>query len=214
MIACRTAQFFKDGDLVNLGIGMPTMCLQFIPDDVNVWIDSENGVIGLLGTPGEGESAPADVVDAGGNPSMMRVGGCCFDSFRSFGYIRGGHVDVTVLGAYEVDAEGNLANWMIPGATAAGMGGGMDLVTGAKTTIVMSMHNDKSGKPKLVQKTDLPLTGYHCVDYIVTELAVIHITSDGPVLEEIAATTTVEEVVSKTGAKLIIPQHVRVMTFT
>ena len=211
IIACRTARFFKDGDLVNLGIGMPTLCLDFIPEDIDVWFDSENGVIGLIGAPNEGDPIPADVVDAGGRPSMMRVGGCCFDSFRSFGYIRGGHVDATVLGAYEVDAEGNLANWMIPGKAAAGMGGAMDLVTGAKTTIVMTTHCDKAGNPKIVQKTELPLTGWHVVDYVVSELAVIHITPDGPVLEEIAPTTTVEEVVAKTGCKLIIPEKVGCM---
>ncbi|MCR4672813.1 MAG: 3-oxoacid CoA-transferase subunit B [Lachnospiraceae bacterium] len=210
-IACRTAKFFKDGDLVNLGIGMPTLCLEYIPEGIDVWVDSENGVIGLLGAPQEGETAPADVVDAGGHPSMLREGGCCFDSFRSFGYIRGGHVAATVLGAYEVDAEGNLANWMIPGKAAAGMGGAMDLVSGAKITIVMSTHTDKEGNPKFVQHTDMPLTGYHCVDYFVSELAVIHVTKDGPVLEEIAPTTTVEEVVAKTGAKLIIPEKVGCM---
>lgn len=207
-IAARTARFFEDGDVVNLGIGMPTLCLDFIPDGIEVWADSENGVIGLTGSPKEGEIPPADVVDAGGHPSMMKVGGCCFDSFLSFGYIRGGHVAATVLGAYEVDAEGNLANWMVPGKAAAGMGGAMDLVSGAKKTIVMSTHTDKAGNPKFVQHTDMPLTGYHCVDYFVSELAVIHITKDGPVLEEIAPTTTVEEVVQKTGAKLIIPEKV------
>ena len=103
IIACRTARFFKDGDLVNLGIGMPTLCLDFIPDDIDVWFDSENGVIGLIGAPNEGDPVPTDVVDAGGRPSMMRVGGCCFDSFRSFGYIRGGHVDATVLGASVIE---------------------------------------------------------------------------------------------------------------
>ena len=210
-IACRTARFFKDGDLINLGIGMPTLCLDFIPDDVDVWIDSENGVIGLTGAPKEGEVAPTDVVDAGGNPSMLRTGGCCFDSFRSFGYIRGGHVAATVLGAYEVDAEGNLANWLIPGKAAAGMGGAMDLVSGAKMTLVMSMHTDKAGNPKFVEKTDMPLTGYHCVDYFISDLAVIHITPEGPVLEEIAPTTTVEEVQAKTGAKLIIPEKIGCM---
>ncbi|MBR0402894.1 MAG: 3-oxoacid CoA-transferase subunit B [Lachnospiraceae bacterium] len=210
-IACRTAKFFKDGDVVNLGIGMPTLCLEFIPDDVDVWVDSENGIIGLGSSPKEGEIAPADVVDAGGNPSMMRVGAACFDSFRSFGYIRGGHVSTTVLGAYEVDAEGNLANWIIPGKAAAGMGGGMDLVTGAKLTIVMSTHCDKKGNPKFVQHTEIPLTGYHCVDYFVSELAVIHITPEGPVLEEIARSTTVEEVLSKTGCELIVPENVGYM---
>ena len=213
IIACRTAQFFQDGNIVNLGIGMPTQCLDFLPDGVDVWVDTENGAIGLAGAPGEGDEFPVDIVDAGGNPSMLRKGGCCFDSFTSFGYIRGGHVDITVLGAYEVDAEGSLANWMIPGRAAAGMGGAMDLVCGSKTVIVMSTHCDKKGNPKIVEKTEMPLTGYKVVNYIVTELAVIHITEDGPVLEEIAPGTTVEEVAAKTGARLLIPEQVKTMSF-
>jgi 3-oxoacid CoA-transferase B subunit len=211
LIAYRTARFFEDGNVVNLGIGMPTKCLEYLPEGVDVWVDSENGVVGLTGAPKEGEDADPNVVDAGGKTSKLRVGGSCFDSFRSFGYIRGGHVDATVLGAYEVDAEGNLANWMIPGKTAAGMGGAMDLVTGSKTTIVMTTHTDKKGNPKFVQKTNMPLTGYHCIDYVVSELAVIKITPEGPVLLETAPGVTVEEVVSKTGAKLIIPETVGCM---
>ena len=211
LIAYRTARFFQDGDVVNLGIGMPTMCLNYLPEGVDVWVDSENGVVGLTGAPKEGEHADPNVVDAGGKASMLREGGACFDSFRSFGFIRGGHIDATVLGAYEVDAEGNLANWMIPGKTAAGMGGAMDLVTGSKTTIVMSTHTDKAGNPKIVQKTDMPLTGYHCIDYVVTDMAVVKITEEGPVLLETAPGVSVEDVVAKTGAKLIIPEHVGCM---
>lgn len=178
---------------------------------MDVWVDSENGVVGLTGAPKEGEYADPNVVDAGGKPSVLRVGGSCFDSFRSFGFIRGGHVDATVLGAYEVDAEGNLANWMIPGKTAAGMGGAMDLVTGSKVTIVMTTHCDKKGNPKIVEKTNMPLTGYHCINYIVSELAVIEITPEGAKLLETAPGVTVDEVVAKTGAKLIIPEKVGCM---
>ena len=210
-IAYRTARLFKDGDVVNLGIGMPTKCLDYLPEGVDVWVDSENGVVGLTGAPKEGEYADPNVVDAGGKPSVLRVGGSCFDSFRSFGFIRGGHVDATVLGAYEVDAEGNLANWMIPGKTAAGMGGAMDLVTGSKVTIVMTTHCDKKGNPKIVEKTNMPLTGYHCINYIVSELAVIEITPEGAKLLETAPGVTVDEVVAKTGAKLIIPEKVGCM---
>ena len=210
-IAQRTAKFFEDGDVVNLGIGMPTKCLDYLPEGVDVWVDSENGVVGLTGAPKEGEYADPNVVDAGGKPSVLRVGGSCFDSFRSFGFIRGGHVDATVLGAYEVDAEGNLANWMIPGKTAAGMGGAMDLVTGSKVTIVMTTHCDKKGNPKIVEKTNMPLTGYHCINYIVSELAVIEITPEGAKLLETAPGVTVDEVVAKTGAKLIIPEKVGCM---
>ena len=211
LIAYRTARLFKDGDGVNLGIGMPTKCLDYLPEGVDVWVDSENGVVGLTGAPKEGEYADPNVVDAGGKPSVLRVGGSCFDSFRSFGFIRGGHVDATVLGAYEVDAEGNLANWMIPGKTAAGMGGAMDLVTGSKVTIVMTTHCDKKGNPKIVEKTNMPLTGYHCINYIVSELAVIEITPEGAKLLETAPGVTVDEVVAKTGAKLIIPEKVGCM---
>ena len=211
LIAYRTARLFKDGDVVNLGIGMPTKCLDYLPEGVDVWVDSENGVVGLTGAPKEGEYADPNVVDAGGKPSVLRVGGSCFDSFRSFGFIRGGHVDATVLGAYEVDAEGNLANWMIPGKTAAGMGGAMDLVTGSKVTIVMTTHCDKKGNPKIVEKTNMPLTGYHCINYIVSELAVIEITPEGAKLLETAPGVTVDEVVAKTGAKLIIPENVGCM---
>ena len=211
LIAYRTARLFKDGDVVNLGIGMPTKCLDYLLEGVDVWVDSENGVVGLTGAPKEGEYADPNVVDAGGKPSVLRVGGSCFDSFRSFGFIRGGHVDATVLGAYEVDAEGNLANWMIPGKTAAGMGGAMDLVTGSKVTIVMTTHCDKKGNPKIVEKTNMPLTGYHCINYIVSELAVIEITPEGAKLLETAPGVTVDEVVAKTGAKLIIPEKVGCM---
>jgi 3-oxoacid CoA-transferase B subunit len=211
LIAYRTARLFEDGNVVNLGIGMPTKCLDYLPEGVDVWVDSENGVVGLTGAPKEGEVVDPNVVDAGGKPSVLRVGGSCFDSFRSFGFIRGGHIDCTVLGAYEVDAEGNLANWMIPGKTAAGMGGAMDLVTGSKITIVMTTHCDKAGNPKIVQKTNMPLTGYHCINYIVSELAVIQITEEGPVLLEVAPGVTVDEVVAKTGAKLIIPETVGCM---
>ena len=211
LIAYRTARLFKDGDVVNLGIGMPTKCLDYLPEGVDVWVDSENGVVGLTGAPKEGEYADPNVVDAGGKPSVLRIGGSCFDSFRSFGFIRGGHVDATVLGAYEVDAEGNLANWMIPGKTAAGMGGAMDLVTGSKVTIVMTTHCDKKGNPKIVEKTNMPLTGYHCINYIVSELAVIEITPEGAKLLEVAPGVTVDEVVAKTGAKLIIPEKVGCM---
>jgi len=211
LIAYRTARLFQDGDVVNLGIGMPTKCLDYLPEGVDVWVDSENGVVGLTGAPKEGDVADPNVVDAGGKASMMRVGGSCFDSFRSFGYIRGGHIDCTVLGAYEVDAEGNLANWMIPGQTAAGMGGAMDLVTGSKITVVMTTQTDKAGNPKIVQKTNMPLTGYHCIDYIVTEMGCFHVTDEGLKLFETAPGVTPEEVQAKTGAKLIFAENMGCM---
>jgi len=211
LIAYRTAGFFKDGDTVNLGIGMPTLCLNYLREGVDVMVESENGVVGLIGAPKAGEVADPNIVDAGGKPSMLRLGGACFDSFRSFGYIRGGHIDACVLGAYEVDAEGNLANWKIPGKAAAGMGGAMDLVTGAKITIVMTTHTDKAGNPKIVQRTEMPLTGYHCVDYIVSELGCFQVTPEGLKLLETAPGVTVDEIVAKTGAKLIIPENIGCM---
>ncbi len=211
LIAYRTARFFKDGDLVNLGIGMPTMCMNFLPEGVDIWIESENGVIGLTGSPKEGEEGDPNVVDASGGVSMMRTGGCCFDSFTSFGLIRGGHVAATVLGAYEVDQEGNLANWTVPGKTVAGMGGAMDLVSGAKNVIIMTEHCDKKGNPKILKKCTLPLTAVKEVDYVVSELCVLHCTDAGLVLEELAPGVTVEEVISKTGADLIIPEKIGCM---
>lgn len=208
LIAYRTARFFEDGDLINLGIGMPTQCINFLPKGVDIWIESENGVIGLVGAPQEGEAADPNVVDASGAVSKMRIGGCCFDSFTSFGLIRGGHVAATVLGAYEVDQEGNLANWTVPGKTIAGMGGAMDLVSGAKMVIIMTEHCDKKGNPKILKKCTLPLTAANEVDYIVTELCVLHRVKEGLVLEELAPDVTVDEVISKTDADLIIPERI------
>ncbi|MBE6967001.1 MAG: 3-oxoacid CoA-transferase subunit B [Ruminococcaceae bacterium] len=210
LIASRTARFFQDGAVVNLGIGMPTQCLNYLPEGVDVWIDTENGAVGLVGAPNDGVVDP-DMVDASGTPCGLRLGGACFDSFTSFGYIRGGHVDFSVLGAYEVDQEGNLANWMVPGKTCAGMGGAMDLVSGAKMVIIMTDHCDKKGNPKIVKKCTLPLTAAGQVSYIVTELCVLHHTEAGLVLEELAPDVTVEEVVAKTGADLIIPEHIGCM---
>ena len=207
-IAQRTAKFFEDGDVVNLGIGMPTMCLDSLPEGVDIWIESENGVLGLSGAPEKEEDGDIDIVDASGRVSTMRVGGCCFSSFDSFGLIRGGHVAATVLGAYEVDQEGNLANWMVPGKTCAGMGGAMDLVSGAEKVLIMMEHCDKYGNPKILKKCTLPLTAYHEVDYIITELCVLHVTDKGLVLEELAPDVTVEDVVAKTGAELVIPEKI------
>lgn len=206
-IARRAAKFFSDGDLVNLGIGLPTQVANYVPEDIDVWIDSENGVIGLNGAPAEGQE-DLDLVDASGTPSTLREGGCCFDSFTSFGLIRGGHVAFTILGAYEVDQEGNLANWTVPGKTTAGMGGAMDLVSGAKQVLVTMEHCDKQGNPKILKKCTLPLTAAHEVDYIITELCVLHVTPEGLVLEELAPDVTVEEVQAKTGAELVIPEHI------
>ena len=201
-IARRAAKFFSDGDLVNLGIGMPTLVANYIPEGIDVWIDSENGVIGLNGVP---EEPDLNLVDASGTPAALRPGGCCFDSFTSFGLIRGGHVAFTILGAFEVDQEGNLANWTVPGKTVAGMGGAMDLVSGARQVLVTMTHTDKEGNPKILEKCTLPLTAAHEVDYIVTELCVIKVVPEGLLLMELAPGITAEEVQSKTAARLILP---------
>lgn len=209
-IARRAAKFFSDGDLINLGIGLPTMVANYIPDGIDIWIDSENGVIGLSGSPAEGEE-DLNLVDASGTPATLRTGGCCFDSFTSFGLIRGGHVAFTILGAYEVDEEGNLANWTVPGKTTAGMGGAMDLVSGARQVLITMTHTDKDGSPKILKRCTLPLTAAHEVDYIITELCVIKVTPNGLLLQELAPGITAEEVISKTGAKLILPAEIGCM---
>ena len=212
IITRRAAKMFKDGDVVNLGIGMPTMIMKYIPEDVEVWFDSENGVLGLLATPENEEDIDYNLVDASGLEGGIAVGGSCFSSFDSFGLIRGGHVQYTVLGAYEVDQKGNLANWMVPGATCAGMGGAMDLVTGAENVIVTTTHCDKKGNSKIKKECTLPLTGAGVVTHIISELAFIEVTPEGLVLKEIGPDTTVEEVIAKTEADLIIPaEGVKVM---
>ncbi len=209
IIVRRAAKMFKDGDVVNLGIGMPTMIMQYIPDDIDVWFDSENGVLGLIATPTNEDEIDYNLVDASGLEGGIRVGGSCFSSFDSFGLIRGGHVDATVLGAYEVDSHGNLANWMVPGATCAGMGGAMDLVSGAKQVIVTSVHCDKKGNSKIKKDCTLPLTGKGVVTHIVTDLAFIEVTPDGLLLKEVAPGVTVEDVIAKTEAPLIIADDVK-----
>lgn len=210
LIVSRAAKFFKNGDLVNLGIGMPTQVANYLPDGVEIQLQSENGFIGIGPTPTE-EEWDHDMVNAGGQPSTIVPGGCTFDSCMSFSLIRGGHVVAAVLGALEVDQEGNLANWIIPGKKVPGMGGGMDLVAGANKVIVTMEHCTKTGAPKILKKCTLPLTAAHEVDYIVTELCVLHYNGEGLVLEELAPGVTVEEVVSKTEAELIIPDRIESM---
>ncbi|MCD8097723.1 MAG: 3-oxoacid CoA-transferase subunit B [Lachnospiraceae bacterium] len=206
-IVRRTAKFFKDGDVVNLGIGMQTMVANYIPEGVDVWLDTENGAIGLNGEP-DAEHTDLDLVDATGVPTTLRTGACCFDSFTSFGLIRGGHVAFTILGAFEVDQEGNLANWTVPGKITVGMGGAMDLVSGARQVLITTLHTDKNGNSKILKKCRLPLTAVHAVDYIITELCVLHYNGEGLVLEELAPGVTVEEVIAKTEADLIIPEQI------
>ncbi|MBT2699605.1 CoA transferase subunit B [Bacillus sp. ISL-40] len=201
VIAARVAKELQDGDVVNLGIGLPTMVPNYLPENVNVILQSENGYIGL--GPVDGDIDP-DLVNAGGQPSGINPGGAFFDSLFSFELIRGGHVDVTVLGGLEVDAKGNLANWMVPGKMVPGMGGAMDLVTGAKKVIVAMEHMAKNGSSKILEQCRLPLTGKGVVDLIVTELAVFRVTAEGLVLEELQDGVELDTVKEKTEAAFTI----------
>lgn len=200
-IARRIAQELPDGALVNLGIGMPTLVGNHIPPGRTIILQSENGFTGLGPAPEKGKENPA-VVNAGGQPVTIIPGGAFFDSAMSFAIIRGGHVDYTVLGALEVDMEGNLASYMIPGKMVPGMGGAMDLVAGARNVIIAMEHVNKNGAPKILKKCTLPLTAVGEVDLIVTDMAFIRVTKKGLVLEEIAEDTTVEEVIKATEAPL------------
>lgn len=208
-IAKRVAKELKDGDVVNLGIGLPTKVASFIPEGVNVLFQSENGFVGLGPAPEEGKE-DMDIVNAGGQPVTILPGGAFFDSAMSFTIIRGGHVDVTVLGALQVDEEGNLANWMIPGKMVPGMGGAMDLVVGAKKVIIAMEHTQK-GNPKILKKCTLPLTAVKQVDMIITEMGVMEVTDKGIVLKEINPEFTVEQVQAATEAKLIIADDLKPM---
>ncbi|NHC42781.1 CoA transferase subunit B [Bacillus sp. MM2020_1] len=201
IIAARIAKEMKDGDVVNLGIGLPTLIPNYLPEDCHVTLQSENGYFGLGPLVGEGEP---DLVDAGGKPSGILPGGAFFDSLMSFSLIRGGHIDLAVLGGLEVDEQGNLANWMVPGKLVPGMGGAMDLVVGAKKVIVAMEHTSKNGDPKIVKQCKLPLTGEHVVNVIVTELAVFHMTDEGLVLVELQEGVDLETVKQKTEASFKI----------
>lgn len=207
IIAKRVAQELKDGDVVNLGIGLPTLVANYIPEGIDVTFQSENGFLGLGPAPAE-DKIDMELVNAGGQPVTILPGGCYFDSCTSFGIIRGGHVDATVLGALQVDDKGNLANWKIPGKMVPGMGGAMDLVVGAKNVIVAMQHTQK-GAHKILSECTLPLTAKEQVNLIITEMAVIEITKNGLVLKELGPEATVEEVVAATGAKLIIPEDIK-----
>lgn len=209
IIARRVALELKSGQLVNLGIGLPTQVARHLPSGVEVFFQSENGLIGMLPLPQEG-FAWADLTDAGGRPVGAGPGACAIDSALSFGLIRGGHLDVTVLGGLQVDEAGHLANWTVPGVMVPGMGGAMDLVTGARRVIVAMTHTAK-GTPKLVPCCTLPLTSVRRIDLVVTELAVIEPTDAGLVLRETAPGVTVEQVRAATSATLIVPDDVRTM---
>jgi acetate CoA/acetoacetate CoA-transferase beta subunit len=206
LIARRVALELHSGDLVNLGIGIPTLVANYIPPDFKIFFQSENGLIGTGPIPEQGMAHPL-LTDAGGRPISALPGACTFDSAMSFGLIRGGHVDVTVLGGLQVDAEGHLANWMIPGKMVPGMGGAMDLVTGAKRVIVAMLHAAK-GKSKIVPKCALPLTSSRPIDLIVTDMAVIGFPGGRMTLLETTHGITVAEVMAVTEADLFIPAQV------
>src|SRR5215471_15167926 len=206
IIARRIAKELKPGMLVNLGIGIPTLVANYLPEGINVFFQSENGLIGTGTPPVEGMAHPT-LTDAGGRPVTALPGACTFDSAMSFGLIRGGHLDLTVLGGLQVDQQGRLANWMIPGKMVPGMGGAMDLVTGAKRVIVAMQHTAK-GAPKIMKKCSLPVTSLRAVDLVVTELAVIAFTDGRATLLETGPGVSVAEVVAATEAELSIPSQV------
>lgn len=210
LIASRCAKFFKDGDFVNLGIGVPTMCVNYLLEGVNLWLNAEIGIVGCGPTP-DWDNADPDLIDAGGNPTSIITGGAVVDHAKNFGMIRGGHIQATILGTLQVDQEGNIANWTIPGKLVPGMGGAMDLCAGIQKIIVATDHCDKKGNPKILKKCTLPLTGAKCVTDIVTERCYFQVTDHGLVLKELAPGFTIEDIRACTEADFTAADHIDIM---
>jgi len=206
------ARELRDGYYVNLGIGIPTLVANYIPPGIEVMLQSENGLLGMGRFPTESEVDP-DMINAGKQTVTAVKGAAIFSSVESFAMIRGGHVDLTVLGAFEVDVEGNIASWMVPGKLVKGMGGAMDLVAGARNIIVTMTHASKSGESKLLERCTLPLTGRGCIRRVLTDLAYVEVDQGSFILKQRAPGISVDEIRAKTAGKLIIPDHVPVMAF-
>lgn len=211
-IAMRVARELQDGYYVNLGIGIPTLVANFVPDGMEVMLQSENGLLGMGPFPTE-EELDADMINAGKQTVTTIAGSSIFSSAESFAMIRGGHVDLTVLGAFEVDVSGNIASWMIPNKLVKGMGGAMDLVAGADNIIVTMTHASKTGESKLLSQCTLPLTGQGCIKKVLTDLAWLEITDGAFILKERAPGVSIEEIQAKTAGKLIVPDKVPEMAF-